>query len=63
MLLQDLYVAFALVLVIEGLMPALSPSSFKRTMGMVTGMNDRSLRTMGLISMSIGASLVYFLTS
>jgi len=59
---DTLWVAFGLVLVIEGLMPALNPKAFKKTMTTIRELDESSLRTMGLISMSIGATVVYFLT-
>lgn len=55
----DLLAALALVLVIEGLMPFLSPAGFKRTMGQVSQMPDRNLRTIGLVSMIAGVVLLY----
>jgi len=62
-MLDSLWIALGLVLVIEGLMPALNPKAFKKTMTTIRELDERSLRTMGLISMSIGAAVVYFLTS
>lgn len=59
---DSLWIAFGLVLVIEGLMPALNPKGFKNTMSTIRELDERSLRTMGLISMSVGAAVVYFLT-
>ncbi|MDX1608788.1 MAG: DUF2065 domain-containing protein [Halofilum sp. (in: g-proteobacteria)] len=56
---QDLLAALALVLVIEGLMPFLSPGAFRRTMAQVSAIPDRSLRTIGLLSMSAGIGLLY----
>lgn len=55
-----LLMAVALVLVIEGLMPALSPRSFRQTMLSISKMDDRVLRSIGLFSMSAGALLLYF---
>jgi uncharacterized protein YjeT (DUF2065 family) len=52
--------ALALVLVIEGLLPALNPNAFRRTMQTISGMDDRFLRIWGLMSMTIGAVLLYF---
>ena len=60
---DSLWIAFGLVLVIEGLMPALNPKSFKKTMSTIRELDEGTLRVMGLISMSIGATVVYFLTS
>ncbi len=55
-----LLMAVALVLVIEGLMPTLSPRHFRQTMLSISQMDDRVLRSIGLISMSAGALLLYF---
>ena len=60
---DSLWIAFGLVLVIEGLMPALNPKAFKKTMSTIRELDEGTLRVMGLISMSIGATVVYFLTS
>lgn len=57
----DLLAALALVLVIEGLMPFLSPGGFKRTMGQVSQMPDRNLRVIGLTSMIVGVVLLYLI--
>lgn len=56
---NDLWSALALVLVIEGLMPFLLPGGFRRTMASVAQLPDRQLRTVGLISMSLGVLLLY----
>lgn len=58
---NDLLAALALVLVIEGLMPFLSPSGFRRTMEQVSRMPDRTLRTIGLASMAAGVILLYLI--
>ena len=59
---DSLWIAFGLVLVIEGLMPALNPKAFKKTMSTIRELDEGTLRVMGLISMSIGAVVVYVLT-
>ena len=56
---HDLLTAIALVLVIEGLMPFLSPAAFRRTMEQVSRIPDRTLRTIGLLSMGVGVGLLY----
>ena len=61
-MLNSLWVALGLVLVIEGLMPALNPKAFKKTMSTIRELDEGSLRVMGLISMTIGAIVVYVLT-
>ncbi len=52
--------AIALVLVLEGLLPALSPRGYRQTMLQMSKMDDQVLRTVGLLSMSAGALLLYF---
>lgn len=60
---DSLWIALGLVLVIEGLMPALNPNAFKKTMSTIRELDEGTLRVMGLISMTIGATVVYLLTS
>ncbi len=56
---NDLLAALALVLVIEGLLPALNPKGWREAMMRLSAMETESLRKMGLVSMVIGASLLY----
>lgn len=58
---DELLVAVGLVLVIEGLMPALNPNGFRKTVMMLAGFSNRFLRGWGLASMTIGALLVYII--
>lgn len=51
---QDFLAAIALVLVLEGIMPFLNPQGMRRTMLLITQMDDRSLRILGLVSMVLG---------
>lgn len=55
---QDLAAAFCLVLVIEGMMPFLSPATLRRTAAVTSQLPDRALRLAGLISMLIGLTLL-----
>lgn len=57
----DLWIALALLLVIEGLMPALAPAAFRNVMLNLARLDDRALRISGLASMIIGAILLYLL--
>ena len=52
--------AVGLMLVLEGIVPFLSPAGFRRMLAAVAGADDRSLRLAGLMSMVAGAALVYF---
>ena len=56
---NDLLAALALILVIEGVMPFLSPATLRQTMQQLIQLPDRSLRTMGLISMVGGVVMLY----
>jgi hypothetical protein len=57
---QDLIAAFSLYLVIEGIMPFLSPAALKRAMEVFQGMSDAQLRFAGLLSMLSGVALLWF---
>lgn len=56
---QDLLAAMALVLVLEGILPFLSPPQYRQMMAQLLRMNDRSLRTLGLVSMILGLIALY----
>jgi uncharacterized protein YjeT (DUF2065 family) len=56
---HDLWVAMALMLVIEGVWPFLSPDSMRRMLLIMAQQNDRSLRISGLVSMLLGLLLLY----
>lgn len=60
---SDLFAALALYLVLEGVMPFLRPQSVKRLMQALSGLHDQQLRLFGLISMSAGLVLLYFVRS
>jgi uncharacterized protein YjeT (DUF2065 family) len=58
---SDLWSALALVLVIEGLLPALSPKSYRKAMFAMMQLDLRSLRVTGLVSMIAGAVFLYLI--
>jgi len=58
---HDLLAAVALVLVIEGILPFLSPRTTRQLMLQVSQSDDRALRGAGLVSMVLGALLLYLL--
>ena len=58
---DSLLTAFALMLVIEGLMPFLIPGAWRETFKRLIEMNDGQLRFVGLSSMLAGLILLYFL--
>jgi uncharacterized protein YjeT (DUF2065 family) len=56
---HDLAVAFCLMLVIEGILPFLSPAGWRAMVVSAAGMSDRSLRLTGLGVMLAGTALLY----
>ena len=57
---SDLWVAVALLLIIEGIMPFLNPDALRRTLLAVTRLDDRTLRFIGLTCMVAGCLLLTF---
>ncbi len=58
---NDLLVALALVLIIEGITPFLSPKGLREAMQLIHQLTDRQLRLIGLGSMIAGSLLLYWL--
>jgi len=56
---NDLWAALALMLVLEGILPFLSPDSLRRLLAAMAAVDNRSLRLSGLISMLAGVGLLY----
>jgi uncharacterized protein YjeT (DUF2065 family) len=56
---QDLMAAMALVFVLEGILPFLSPARYRLMMSQMLGMPDSGLRTLGLVSMLVGLLALY----
>lgn len=57
----DLARAFCLMLVLEGIMPFLTPSRWRNMASLLAQVDDRSMRIMGLLSMLLGAGALYFI--
>jgi uncharacterized protein YjeT (DUF2065 family) len=60
-MLQDLLTAFALLLIIEGLMPGIAPIAWQKYLKDVSSMNPRTIRIVGVVSMLAGAFLLQFM--
>ena len=59
--LWDLLVgAFALMLVVEGLLPFISPPKWRSVFERATRMSDGQIRFVGLSSMLAGLAMLYF---
>jgi len=56
---SDLWAAFALYLVLEGVMPFANPGAMKRALAQLSQLDERTLRIAGLVSMIAGAALLY----
>ena len=57
---NTLLLAFALMLVIEGILPFLAPSMWRATFRKITEFSDGQIRFFGLSSMIVGLLLLYF---
>ena len=57
---DDLLTALALVLVLEGLGPAIGPKHIRRAYEAIQGMDDGQLRVSGLVLMTLGAVILYY---
>ena len=55
---QDFLTAFALLLIIEGLMPGVAPLMWQKYLRDVSNMNPRTIRIVGIISLLAGAVLL-----
>jgi uncharacterized protein YjeT (DUF2065 family) len=60
---SDLLAACALYLVLEGILPFLSPAAMKRVLASFAGCSDRQLRLGGLASMLGGMLVLYLVRS
>jgi uncharacterized protein YjeT (DUF2065 family) len=56
---QELLIAVALVMVIEGILPFLNPAGLRRTVETLAELDNRVIRGMGLISMVAGVAILY----
>ena len=59
---EKILIGLALFFLIEGLLPFVSPQTYKRTIVYITQSSDSALRIMGLVSMLTGLGLVVLFT-
>ncbi len=57
---SDLWAAFALYLVLEGLLPFASPRGWRQALLTIAELDDGRVRRIGLVSMLAGLALLYF---
>jgi uncharacterized protein YjeT (DUF2065 family) len=55
----DLLAGFAFYLILEGLLPFLSPRTWRRGLASMAELNDGQLRTVGLVIVVIGLALLF----
>jgi uncharacterized protein YjeT (DUF2065 family) len=60
---SDLLAALALMLVLEGLLPFLNPSGWRRMFVQLAQNSDTHLRLGGLVCMGLGLLLLFFARS
>jgi uncharacterized protein YjeT (DUF2065 family) len=59
-MMDDLLLAFGLAMILEGLMPALSPRGWRQAVDQLGRLPDRSIRGFGLVLIVVGG-LVFHL--
>lgn len=57
----ELWTAIAFLLVIEGIIPFLSPNIMRQALVSMLSLDDNTLRISGLVSMVAGVGLLYIL--
>lgn len=55
------WLAIALVLLVEGFMPFISPATWRQTFQQILQFNDGQLRFFGLLSLLLGLLLLWWL--
>lgn len=58
---EEIARAFCLMLVLEGIIPFLYPTRWRRMVVSIATITDRQLQMMGLVSMLIGVGLLFLL--
>ena len=56
-----IWIALALLLVLEGLMPAINPAGWRRMFEQIMRLTDQQIRTIGLVSMVVGLIVLWLL--
>ncbi len=56
---SDLFAGVAFYLIIEGLIPFASPQGWRRGLIVMAQLDDRKLRTTGLVIVAVGLLLLY----
>ena len=59
---DTVWLALALVLILEGLFPFASPAGWRRTFASLLEMSDGQIRFFGLCSVCLGLAALFFLS-
>ncbi len=57
---DDLWAAVALMLIIEGIMPFINPGPFRRMLKVVSEMEEKSIRILGMVWIGVGLAALYW---
>jgi uncharacterized protein YjeT (DUF2065 family) len=60
---DTLWLALALVLVLEGLFPFISPTNWRRMFAQLLQLSDGQIRMFGMVSLSAGLLMIWLLGS
>ena len=58
---QELGVALCLVLVLEGIVPFVQPSGWRKAVSAMSKIDDGSMRFLGFVSMAAGTIMLYII--
>jgi len=57
---NDLWAAIAIAMILEGMMPFISPKSWKDMVSKIATLPDKNIRSFGLLVMGVGVLLLTF---
>ncbi|BAV33616.1 hypothetical protein SCL_1304 [Sulfuricaulis limicola] len=58
---HELWIALALLLIVEGIFPFLSPDGVRKALAAIHQLSDSQLRFAGMTSMLVGVVLLYII--
>ncbi len=58
---HELWIALALLLIVEGIFPFLSPDGVRKALAVIHQLSDSQLRFAGMTSMLVGVVLLYII--
>ena len=55
----EIFTAIALVLIIEGMLPFVSPQKYRQMVAEISRLSDNNIRNIGLVVMAIGVAVLF----